>query len=117
MVGVNARDTIRVMRVLRWLLVLAFSVVADLANPALPGAVEALAETEDAIHLSAPRRPVELQQNEDRTAAGRAEAATAARVASFLRRVARPAGATPGRDARKAPPPRFADGPSAPEDH
>jgi hypothetical protein len=44
------------MLVLRWLLALLFSVIADLANPALPGALEAFAEVEESVHSAGHRR-------------------------------------------------------------
>jgi hypothetical protein len=104
------------MVVVRWLLVLLFSVVADLANPTLPGALEAFVEPEEALHLSGYRRPAGVQANDDRTAARRAEAAKAARAAAFRQRQARPVGPMPVRPVRKVPP-GLADAPPAPEDH
>jgi hypothetical protein len=105
------------MVILRWFLVLAFSVVADLASPGLPGTLELLAEAEEATHLSGYRRPAGVGEHDDRTVARRAEAAKTARAAAFRQRTARPAGPTPSRPARKVPPPGVPDAPSAPEDH
>ncbi|HSF05707.1 MAG TPA: hypothetical protein VLG10_07955 [Methylomirabilota bacterium] len=105
------------MVIARWFLVLVFSVVADLASPSLPGALEVLAENEEATHLSGYRRPAGVGEHDDRTAARRAEAAKTARAAAFRQRTARPAGPTPSRPVRKVPPPGIPDAPTAPEDH
>lgn len=105
------------MVVFRWLLVLAFSVVADLVNPALPGALEVFAETDEAIHLSGYRRPAGVQSSDDRSAAHRAQAARAARAAAFRQRRARPTGPAPVQPARKVPPRGIADPPPSPDDH
>jgi hypothetical protein len=105
------------MTVFRWFLVLAMSVVGDLANPTLPGAVEIFEETSEAIHQNGHRRTVESEDLNDRAAARRAEAAKAARAATFRQRVARAAGPAPASLARKIPSRGHTDSPSTPADH
>jgi hypothetical protein len=105
------------MAVFRWFLVLAMSVVADLANPALPGAVEIFEETSEALHQTTHRRTVDSWDIADRAAARRAEAAKAARAATFRQRATRAAGPPPASLARKIPAHGHPDSPSAPADH
>jgi hypothetical protein len=107
----------RLMAVFRWFLVLAMSVVADLANPALPGAVEIFEETSEAIHQTGQKRTAEARAIDDRAAARRAEAAKAARAATFRQRATRAAGPVPASLARKIPSHGHTDSPSAPADH
>jgi hypothetical protein len=107
----------RLMAVFRWFLVLAMSVVADLANPALPGAVEIFEETSEVIHQTGHRRTIEARDIDDRAAARRAEAAKAARAATFRQRATRAAGPVPASLARKIPSHGHTDSPSAPADH
>lgn len=105
------------MAVFRWFLVLAMSVVADLANPALPGAAEIFEETAEAIHQTGHRRTAESQNVDDRAAARRVEAAKAARAATFRQRATRAAGPPPASFARKIPSRGHTDSASAPADH
>src|SRR5262245_21309495 len=56
------------MVVLRWLVVLLFSVVADLANPALPGALEFFEEAEETVHSAGQRRTARVPATDDRSA-------------------------------------------------
>lgn len=105
------------MAVFRWFLVLAMSVVADLANPALPGAVEIFEETAEAIHQTGHRLTVNARDIDDRTSARRVAAAKAARVATFRQRAARTAGPAPASLVRKIPSRGHTDSRSAPTDH
>lgn len=105
------------MAVFRWFLVFAMSVVADLANPALPGGLEIFEETSEAIHQTGYRRTADARDIDDRAAARRAEAAKAARAATFRQRATGAAALPPASLARKIPSRGHTDSPSAPTDH
>ncbi len=101
----------------RWFLAIAFTVLADLANPALPGTVEAFVEVEEAVRLSGYQRQVTARDRDDFAAARHAEAAKTSRAVAFRHRAIWPDGLAPGRPARKIPAPGTADTSSAPDDH
>jgi len=104
------------MTVLRWLVVLAFSVVADLANPALPGALEIVEETEEAVHLAGHRRPDRAAARDRRVTSREAEAVRARRAIAVRAVPRRPRPEGTG-VLRKLPPRGAADASSAPDAH
>jgi hypothetical protein len=106
-----------VMAAFRWFLVLAFSVLADFANPALPGMVEAFAEAEEGIHTTWTRRQRVAQDNDDQESARRLEAAKTVRAMTFQQRLTRSAAVPPAAIARKVPLSAVSDAPTAPDDH
>ena len=101
------------MKVLRWLLVFAFYVAADLSSPVMLAPLEAFdGEAEESIHRAGHRR------NGLRAAArnGHLAATTSATLARRRPPRAAPRAETHDRAARKAPAPA-ADSASGPEDH
>ncbi|HSE92605.1 MAG TPA: hypothetical protein VLF19_04810 [Methylomirabilota bacterium] len=103
------------MVVLRWLLILVFSVVLDFVNPALPGALEFFEEAEEMVHRAGHHRIVRLPAASGHPARVGRPPTRVVRTTSRL--VAPRRTFEPGSQARKAPPPGIADSPAAPEDH
>lgn len=104
------------MVILRWLLALTFSVVADLACPALPGALEALEDPEAAVRLGGGRRLADRGPAGSRVAPRDDRSAGVIRVA-VAQRVVPPSRLDRAGKARKIPTSSLSDPPSASEPH
>ena len=102
------------MVVLRWLVVFCLSVVADLANPALPGALEFFEEAQESLHSAGQRRTARVPAAESR-AAQRQPSDRALRTIASRFDVSRWRSASARSQPRKVPPPSSAD--STPEAH
>jgi hypothetical protein len=100
------------MSVLRWVLLIAFYAVAELASPLVPAALEVSEPAEEAIHHGGQRRPVVLS----RSSPGRRDGTTAT-IVRPAPVVARRASARQRGSVRKVPAPALDAAPSPPEDH
>lgn len=102
------------MVVLRWLVILLFSVVTDFANPALPGALEFFEEAEETVHRAGKRRMARVPATDDRSAQPElSDHAVRAAASRFV--VSRWRFASTPQQPRKVPAPSRAD--STPEAH